>query len=143
MLNPEWLQYINHSCDPNVAFDTAAFKLIALKDVKPGDELCFFYPSTGPYAEGRAEGRAFLCTLIHPGQALHPQKVGFALQCLTWPSVLLATEWKMAAPFTCCCGKKSCCGEIKGASEMPVTTLVKYRLSEFIASKLGLGAGTP
>jgi SET domain-containing protein len=41
------MQYINHSCDPNVAFDTTAFKLVALKDIKAGDELVFFYPSTG------------------------------------------------------------------------------------------------
>lgn len=47
MLSPEWLQYINHSCDPNVFFDTASFKLIALKDIAAGDELCFFYPRCG------------------------------------------------------------------------------------------------
>lgn len=45
-LNPDFLQYINHSCEPNIFFDTAAMKLIALKEIQPGDELMFFYPST-------------------------------------------------------------------------------------------------
>lgn len=45
-LQPEHLQYINHSCDPNVFFDTTTMQLIALKDIKPEDELTFFYPST-------------------------------------------------------------------------------------------------
>lgn len=46
MLQPEHLQYINHSCDPNVFFDTYAMKVIALKPIEEGDEMTFFYPST-------------------------------------------------------------------------------------------------
>jgi SET domain len=46
MLDPEFLQYINHSCDPNVFFDTTSMKLIAMKKLKQGDEFTFFYPST-------------------------------------------------------------------------------------------------
>lgn len=46
MLQPEHLKYINHSCDPNVFFDTHAMKVIALKDIAEGDEMTFFYPST-------------------------------------------------------------------------------------------------
>jgi hypothetical protein len=45
-LDPEFLQYINHSCDPNVFFDTTRMQLLALKEVQPGDELMFFYPSS-------------------------------------------------------------------------------------------------
>ena len=45
-LQPEFLQYINHSCLPNVFFDTTGMKLFALKEIQPGDELMFFYPST-------------------------------------------------------------------------------------------------
>ena len=45
-LDPEFLQYTNHSCDPNVFFDTAKMDLLALKRIYPGDELTFFYPST-------------------------------------------------------------------------------------------------
>lgn len=45
-LDPEFLQYINHSCNPNVFFDTTAMELLALKEIQPGDELMFFYPST-------------------------------------------------------------------------------------------------
>jgi hypothetical protein len=44
-LYPEFLQYVNHSCRPNVFFDTTHFKLVALRPIEPGDELCFFYPS--------------------------------------------------------------------------------------------------
>ena len=46
MLDPEFLQYINHSCDPNVFFDTENKKVIALKNIEKGEELTFFYPST-------------------------------------------------------------------------------------------------
>jgi len=45
-LQPEFLQYINHSCDPNVFFDTTTLELVCLKPLQPGDELTFFYPST-------------------------------------------------------------------------------------------------
>lgn len=46
LLHPDFLQYINHSCDPNVFFDTTAMQLVALREIQPGDELLFFYPST-------------------------------------------------------------------------------------------------
>ena len=46
MLQPEHLQYINHSCDPNVFFDTHAMQVVALKEIAEGDEMTFFYPST-------------------------------------------------------------------------------------------------
>jgi hypothetical protein len=45
-LDPDFLQYMNHSCDPNIFMDTQQLKLIALKPIKKGDELSFFYPST-------------------------------------------------------------------------------------------------
>ncbi len=45
-LDPEFLQYINHSCEPNVFFDTSSLQLLALRDIKEGEELSFFYPST-------------------------------------------------------------------------------------------------
>ncbi|KAF9054589.1 hypothetical protein BJ165DRAFT_1338595 [Panaeolus papilionaceus] len=45
------LVYINHSCEPNVAFDMSSpdpkkWHLRALKQIKAGDPLEFFYPST-------------------------------------------------------------------------------------------------
>lgn len=45
-LFPEYLQYTNHSCNPNVFFDTTDFTLVAIKSIRAGEELCFFYPST-------------------------------------------------------------------------------------------------
>ena len=45
-LQPGVLQYINHSCSPNVFFDLASFKAIALRTINKGDELFYFYPST-------------------------------------------------------------------------------------------------
>ena len=45
-LQPEFLQYINHSCEPNVFFDTTTMQLVCLRALSPGDELSFFYPST-------------------------------------------------------------------------------------------------
>lgn len=43
---PDFLQFVNHSCDPNVFFDTSRMLLTALKKIEPGDEFTFFYPST-------------------------------------------------------------------------------------------------
>jgi len=45
-LEPDFLQYTNHSCSPNVFFDTQNMQLIALKPIALNDELSFFYPST-------------------------------------------------------------------------------------------------
>ena len=45
-LSPNFLQYINHSCEPNVFFNTSSMELMALKNISIGDELVFFYPST-------------------------------------------------------------------------------------------------
>lgn len=45
-LNPDFLQYINHSCKPNVFFDTTAMQIIVLRPLEPEDEITFFYPST-------------------------------------------------------------------------------------------------
>jgi len=45
-LRPEFLQYINHSCDPNAFFDTTTMQLVCLGPIKTGEEFTFFYPST-------------------------------------------------------------------------------------------------
>ncbi len=46
LLAPEDLQYCNHSCAPNVFFDTTAMQVVALRHIMSGEELTFFYPST-------------------------------------------------------------------------------------------------
>lgn len=56
-LFPEYLECINHSCDPNCFFDTGSMRLISTKSIEEGDELTFFYPST----EWEMD-RAFECT---------------------------------------------------------------------------------
>lgn len=45
-LQPLFLQYINHSCEPNVFFNTTTMQLTALKEIEMDEELTFFYPST-------------------------------------------------------------------------------------------------
>ena len=45
-LEPPFVQFVNHSCDPNVSFDMARLALVALRDLKAGEELTYFYPST-------------------------------------------------------------------------------------------------
>ena len=45
-LFPEYLQYINHSCEPNVLFNTTTMQLECIADIAAGDELRFFYPAT-------------------------------------------------------------------------------------------------
>jgi hypothetical protein len=44
-LFPECLECANHSCEPNCFFNTTTMELVAIKPVKKGDELTFFYPS--------------------------------------------------------------------------------------------------
>ena len=46
ILHPEFLQYINHSCNPNAFFNTTTKELVALQTIEPGTEFTFFYPST-------------------------------------------------------------------------------------------------
>ena len=45
-LFPEYLQYINHSCEPNVLFNTTTMQLECLTNIAIGDEITFFYPAT-------------------------------------------------------------------------------------------------
>jgi len=45
-LFPEYLQYVNHSCEPNVLFNTSTMQLECIAEIEAGDELCFFYPAT-------------------------------------------------------------------------------------------------
>ncbi len=92
-LQPEFLQYINHSCNPSVFFDTTAMELVCLKALEPGDELTFFYPST---------------------------------------------EWDMSQPFVCNCQDANCLQLINGAAHLDKSTLLKYRLTDFIKEQSGI-----
>ncbi|HLF62866.1 MAG TPA: SET domain-containing protein-lysine N-methyltransferase [Saprospiraceae bacterium] len=93
LLAPEDLQYANHSCAPNIFFDTTTMQVIALQPIRPGDEMTFFYPST---------------------------------------------EWDMAQPFQCYCGKKNCLGLIEGAAYLPEEVVKRYKLTDFVLQQLQL-----
>jgi hypothetical protein len=45
-LSPDYLQYVNHSCMPNVLFNTTTMEFECVREIKKGDELRFFYPAT-------------------------------------------------------------------------------------------------
>jgi len=45
-LFPEYLQYVNHCCEPNVLFNTTTMQLECISDIETGEELRFFYPAT-------------------------------------------------------------------------------------------------
>src|SRR6476469_3308872 len=40
------LAYLNHSCAPNTVVDTERMEVRALRDIRAGEELTLFYPST-------------------------------------------------------------------------------------------------
>ncbi len=40
------LATLNHSCDPNLRLDTDRMLVVAERDIAPGEELTYFYPST-------------------------------------------------------------------------------------------------
>lgn len=46
MLNPHYLHWIDHSCEPNAFFDLPNRTLICIQSIAAGDKLTFFYPST-------------------------------------------------------------------------------------------------
>lgn len=91
VLQPDYLRYINHSCHPNVFFDTSKGELITLRTIEIGDEISFFYPST---------------------------------------------EWKMDESFECSCGNTNCLKQIQGAAYLSTENLKKYKLTDFVLSKL-------
>jgi hypothetical protein len=56
LLAPEHLRYINHSCDPNVFFDTARMEICALRPIAPGDEITFTFGCAGRDCLGQVAG---------------------------------------------------------------------------------------
>jgi hypothetical protein len=46
LVTPNLVQFINHSCDPNVVLDTKKMNIRAIGGIEPGDEIVYFYPST-------------------------------------------------------------------------------------------------
>jgi hypothetical protein len=46
LLDPDFLEFTNHSCSPNVIFDVSRNVVEAVRTIHPGDEILYFYPST-------------------------------------------------------------------------------------------------
>jgi SET domain len=46
LLEPTFLECINHSCSPNAYFDTTLKQLVCLREIGINEEITFFYPST-------------------------------------------------------------------------------------------------
>lgn len=46
ILVDETLAKLNHACGPNVLVNTHRRLVVALRDIPPGEELTYFYPST-------------------------------------------------------------------------------------------------
>jgi hypothetical protein len=44
--DPRSLNLLNHACAPNVSIDIPRRRVIALRRIRPGEVLAFFYPST-------------------------------------------------------------------------------------------------
>ena len=93
MLDPEWLQYINHSCDPNLFFNYEKGEAIVLKPIQAGEEIAFFYPSTEWSMDrafdchckswnciGRIQGAEFLSSDILSNYQLSPYIQGMILE---------------------------------------------------------------
>ncbi len=47
-----------------------------------------------------------------------------------------STEWEMAQPFVCNCGNEGCLQLINGASNLSISTLSKYKLTDFIKQQV-------
>jgi hypothetical protein len=43
---PTVLRLMSHSCAPNLAFDLPRKRLLVIRDIAPGEQFTFFYPST-------------------------------------------------------------------------------------------------
>jgi hypothetical protein len=43
-LKNQWLDYVDHSCEPNAIFDVDRLAMVALRPIAPGESISFFYP---------------------------------------------------------------------------------------------------
>jgi hypothetical protein len=66
LMDPGFLQFMNHSCDPNVVLQTREMHIRAIRPVAPGDEIVYFYPSTE-----WAMAEPFRCSCKSPRCLIH------------------------------------------------------------------------
>ena len=79
----QWLDYVDHSCEPNALFDVDRLAMVALGPIAPGQSITFYYP--GAEVE-LAEG--FVCHCGSPhcvgelrgGFYLTPARMRWALE---------------------------------------------------------------
>jgi SET domain-containing protein len=57
--HPHYLDFINHSCSPNIGYDVELFLFYALRDIKLGEELVYDYETTE--ADLVINGEDFVC----------------------------------------------------------------------------------
>jgi len=43
-VNNQYLDYVDHSCEPNSLFDIPSLSLVAIRDIPEGEVVTFFYP---------------------------------------------------------------------------------------------------
>ncbi|GAA6015846.1 hypothetical protein JCM10207_008816 [Rhodosporidiobolus poonsookiae] len=101
------LLYVNHSCDPNVAFDVGG------REAEEGEE-----DESGAW-DGRWRVRALKD--IAEGEILT-----FAY---------FSTEWDMDQPFECLCGTDKCLGTIRGAKDLDMDVLDRYFINDHIRAQ--------
>ena len=92
----DYMANLNHSCDPNIFLDTERFELHAIRDIAPGEELSFFYPSTewdmstpfqclcgAEHCLKHISGAKDLSLNVLSRYALNPHILRMALSCLS------------------------------------------------------------
>jgi hypothetical protein len=94
-LEEYYLSHTNHSCAPNIVIDITRLECRALRDIEPGEELSFFYPSTewsmnqpfvcncgSAHCIQLVEGAKTLSLNVLGKQFINPHIRRQALQCL-------------------------------------------------------------
>ena len=123
---------MNHSCDPNVAFEVPPpgkdqWVVRALKDLDEGEVRRALRSQAGGAVIGK----------VHTGTDI------VTLCCQVMTFAYWTTEWSMDQPFDCLCGTERCVGRVTGAKEMKEHVLAGYPLNRHIIlqKKVQLGLG--
>lgn len=108
-------------------FDKPSYLTVQIGD----DKHITLHPSFLQYVNHSCTPNAFFDTTAMQFVCIAPINPGEQFTFF-YPS----TEWEMAQPFNCQCGTAACIGQITGASQIDRDVLSRYRLTEYIVSKL-------